>query len=304
VGAAIDIAGGSAVITESTFAGNQANGGHAGAGGSGFPPGNNGTDGEGMGVAVANSGSLTLIGVTISTNTVLSGSGFGGGLATFGVGSSSLFNTLIAANTASDAPDVSGPVVSQGHNLIGDGTGGTGYDASDLVGTSDNPIDPMLGPLQDNGGPTQTMALLPGSPAIDAGDNTGAADFDQRGPGFPRIVNGTIDIGAFEYQGTAPDRSVAPKVQAGALPVHSALAPAALVADQVAGGGHFLDAASAGTAGSLPGDTWLARPHAAVRPAETIALLNAGILDVIFRDPLDQVAGSNCTPVDPSWTSA
>jgi hypothetical protein len=44
------------------------------------------------------------------------------------------------------------------------------------------------------------MALLPGSPAIDAGDNTGAPDFDQRGPGFPRIVNGIIDIGAFEVQ--------------------------------------------------------------------------------------------------------
>jgi hypothetical protein len=61
-------------------------------------------------------------------------------------------------------------------------------------------LDPMLGPLQDNGGPTPTMALLPGSPAVDAGDNTGAPDFDQRGPGFPRIVGGTIDIGAFEVQ--------------------------------------------------------------------------------------------------------
>jgi hypothetical protein len=56
----------------------------------------------------------------------------------------------------------------------------------------------MLGPLQDNGGPTQTMALLSGSPAIDAGDNTGAPDTDQRG--FARIVGGTIDIGAFEVQ--------------------------------------------------------------------------------------------------------
>jgi hypothetical protein len=66
--------------------------------------------------------------------------------------------------------------------------------------------DPLLGPLQDNGGPTLTMALLPGSPAIDAGDNTDAPDFDQRGPGFPRIVNGIIDIAAFEVQArnTAP----------------------------------------------------------------------------------------------------
>ena len=42
------------------------------------------------------------------------------------------------------------------------------------------------------------MALLSGSPAIDAGDNTDAPSFDQRGPGFPRIVSGIIDIGAFE----------------------------------------------------------------------------------------------------------
>ena len=48
------------------------------------------------------------------------------------------------------------------------------------------------------------MALLPDSPAIDAGDNTGAPDWDQRGPGYPRIVNGIIDIGAFEYQGDGP----------------------------------------------------------------------------------------------------
>jgi hypothetical protein len=42
---------------------------------------------------------------------------------------------------------------------------------------------------------------LPGSPAIDAGNNAYATDWDQRGPGYPRIVNGIIDIGAFEYQG-------------------------------------------------------------------------------------------------------
>jgi hypothetical protein len=64
--------------------------------------------------------------------------------------------------------------------------------------------DPMLAPLQDNGGPTFTMALLPGSPAIDAGDGSleDPPEWDQRGPGFPRIVNGPIDIGAFEVQAT------------------------------------------------------------------------------------------------------
>src|SRR5260370_19849276 len=70
-----------------------------------------------------------------------------------------------------------------------------------LVGSAGNPIDPLLGPLDDNGGPTLTHALMPGSPAIDAGNNAYATDWDQRGEGFPRIVNDIIDIGAFEYQG-------------------------------------------------------------------------------------------------------
>ena len=68
-------------------------------------------------------------------------------------------------------------------------------------------VDPLLGPLADNGGPTQTMALLAGSPAIDKGDNTLVPidpstglpfTTDQRG--FTRVVNGTVDIGAFEDQ--------------------------------------------------------------------------------------------------------
>jgi len=60
----------------------------------------------------------------------------------------------------------------------------------------------MLGLLEHNGGPTFTHALLPGSPAIDAGDPnfTPPPFFDQRGPGHHRVVNGRIDIGSFEVQ--------------------------------------------------------------------------------------------------------
>ncbi len=115
-----------------------------------------------------------------------------------------LRNTIVAGNTADTSPDVDAFLQSLGHNLIGDGHGSSGFVASDLVGTSDSPIDPLLGPLQDNGGPTQTMIPLPGSPAVDAGDNANAPAFDQRGPGFDRVVGGTIDIGAVEVQpGTA-----------------------------------------------------------------------------------------------------
>jgi hypothetical protein len=94
---------------------------------------------------------------------------------------------------------VYGRITSLGHNLIGNGSGGKGYTARDFVGTSASPIDPMLGPLQDNGGPTFTMALLPGSPAIGAGGPTDS-EWDQRGPGYARTVNGVTDIGAYEVQ--------------------------------------------------------------------------------------------------------
>ena len=122
-------------------------------------------------------------------------------------------NTIIAGNfdnspAGSDLkPDVSGNFTSSGYNLIGDGTGSTGFDApGDRMGTSKNPIDALLGPLQDNGGSTQTHALLTGSPAIDAGnpDFETSPEFDQRGAGFPRVLDGdgdgtvTVDIGAFE----------------------------------------------------------------------------------------------------------
>src|SRR5262245_259917 len=137
---------------------------------------------------------LTLMSSTLSGNSV---GGFGGGIL-HQVGGSAITNTILAGNTAGFAgPDLFGVLTSQGHNLIGDGSGGSGFTDTDLVGT-----DPLLGPLQDNGGPTFTHALLPGSLALDAGDNTDAPEFDQRGPGFPRTVSGTIDIGAFEVQAT------------------------------------------------------------------------------------------------------
>ena len=65
---------------------------------------------------------------------------------------------------------------------------------------------PHLGPLADNGGPTLTHALLPGSPAIDAGDSSNTFNFttDQRGDGFARIVGPAVDIGSFEVQSAAP----------------------------------------------------------------------------------------------------
>ena len=117
----------------------------------------------------------------------------GGGLFHNPGGTFSVRNSIVALNLvdfAGTGPDVAGAFTSQGYNLIGDGTGGTGYTngvSGDMVGATINSIDPKLGPLQNNGGRTKTHALLAGSRAIDAGDNAGVVlvAFDQRGGGFP-----------------------------------------------------------------------------------------------------------------------
>jgi hypothetical protein len=123
-------------------------------------------------------------------------------------------NTIIAGNGIGvGGLDVQGMFASQGHNLIGNagtgpGTHSTGFGVTgDQVGYSATPIDPHLGPLQDNGGPTLTHALLTGSTALDAGSNSLAKDADdntlttdQRGAGrfAGSGVTPTADIGAFE----------------------------------------------------------------------------------------------------------
>jgi hypothetical protein len=127
-------------------------------------------------------GSLSVDHCTVSGNQS-TGGGRGSGSGVYAkVAVAFMRDTIVAGNTGSGKYELYGSIDSGGSNLIGG--------------------DPKLGPLQDNGGPTLTMALLPGSPAIDSGDNANAPDWDQRGPGYPRIVNGTIDIGAFELQNT------------------------------------------------------------------------------------------------------
>jgi|694.fasta_scaffold10675_14 Ca2+-binding RTX toxin-like protein len=125
-------------------------------------------------------------------------------------------NTIIAGNfdTGIYNPDIYGPINGNDFNLIGNING-----ASGTIGTGTDIVKPniLLGPLQNNGGTTQTHALLDGSPAINAGKNslvpldtkdldgdgntTETIPFDQRGTGFSRIANNLVDIGAFEFQG-------------------------------------------------------------------------------------------------------
>lgn len=119
----------------------------------------------------------------------------------YGAGVSSYYRptvqgSIIAGNT-SPTPEQHNIWISRVQQVNG---------ANNLIGESDGvPLppdtiqsDPMLAPLADNGGPTLTHALLPGSPAIDAGNNIAQADWDQRGEGYPRVLGPAPDIGAFE----------------------------------------------------------------------------------------------------------
>ena len=150
--------------------------------------GNASTTGGG---GIDNSGSLTIVNTTITGN-VAPGSLGGGGI--YNNVPITLVNTILAGNTGSPGPDCGGPEspTSLGHNLIGDDSG-CGYipAAGDLVNT-----DPLMGPLQDNGGPTETHALDPNSPAIIGGDDSAAPLTDQRG--VPRPQGAASDIGAYE----------------------------------------------------------------------------------------------------------
>jgi hypothetical protein len=180
------------VVNNSTIAGNSAN---SRGGGIQTISASNGT------------GTMTLTNSTIAGNSAEEGGGISlSGPAPIG-------GCIIARNSAQDGPDLNASVTSQGYNLIGDATFSGGFtQPTDQTGTQASPLDPKLELdgsnkplLKDNGGPTQTIALLCGSPAIDKGKNLTAATTDQRGAGFPRTVgmaaiptgDGT-DIGAFE----------------------------------------------------------------------------------------------------------
>ena len=118
------------------------------------------------------------------------GSGVAGGVFNHS-GTLSLLNTITAGNSAgSSSPDLCGAFISSGFNLIGNNQGATGLSINDYQNV---PAD--LGPLQDNGGPTLTCALLQGSLAIGAGTSIGAPPTDQRGVARPP---GRCDIGAFQ----------------------------------------------------------------------------------------------------------
>ncbi len=216
VGAGLSAQSGRVELANNTFAGNAASGGGGGGGnfgGSCAPAGNGGNGGNGIGGALYNwTAIVTSTNNTYASNRVaggiaargapgrfcgagvapggaggLDGNGRGGGLANIS-GSLSAVNCVLAFN--SPGGDGFGYIQDSGFNVSSDPS------CAFTNSGSLNDTDSMLGPLADNGGTTRTMALLPGSPAIDHGNDAFCPVSDQRG--MPRPMGFSCDAGAYE----------------------------------------------------------------------------------------------------------
>ncbi len=179
---------------------------------------------------------VSIVNSTIAGNSAKGNNNIAGGMWQTGTsyGPSTVTNTTISANTATSYNassnvrsgimlgyggdsnlNLRNSIIAGNANATDFGVSGTGEGMTSCVAGTIADISPFnsgmanqftdtpgLGPLQSNGGPTQTMALLAGSVAIDAGNNAFTpSNYDQRGPGFDRVFNHSIDIGAVEFQG-------------------------------------------------------------------------------------------------------
>jgi hypothetical protein len=210
-GGAICTNGGTLTVTNSTFSGNSASGdggamvtviGTLTVTNSTFS-GNSAANGGG----IANGDTLTVTNSTFSGN---SAGDSGGGIAHEGATLTVVTNTIVANSTSGG--NCSGSITDGGHN-IDDGTtcGFTGTGCTSTSGSSFCSTNPRfdLAGLADNGGPTQTIALQAGSPAINAGDESVCGvppvnNLDQRGFVRPGTGHTRCSIGAYEAAGTAP----------------------------------------------------------------------------------------------------
>jgi hypothetical protein len=154
----------------------------------------------GAGGGISNGGVLQITSSTIAHNSTTGGNTFGGGI--IGFEPTRIDSSIIALNSAAVGPDFTGAggLDSTGYNIIGNNADAViNSQPTDQIGTPAAPIDPLLGPLTDNGGSTLTHALESGSLAINRGDPA-APPQDQRGYG--RL--GVPDVGAFEFNGIPP----------------------------------------------------------------------------------------------------
>jgi hypothetical protein len=231
-GGGIFAVGNTATVLDSTIADNRTV--TAAVGGSGGGGDGGGIDISG-GTDIFNPGSWTIQNSTIAFN---SAADVGGGITTRGSAfpSLTLQSTIVADNTSAGAPsdlvNVTG-TISADHDLIQTqpAPGTISLDkGGNLFG-----VDPLLGPLQNNGGPTQTRAVPINSPAVDRGSNPAHLGADQRG--LPRTFGTAPDIGAFEVQAGAVPPTQPPVVPTVAPTVSVAFGPAGEVMEIVTTGG-------------------------------------------------------------------
>jgi hypothetical protein len=154
--------------------------------------GNSATRKSGGGLFAKGAGQLTIVASTIASNSAARGGGvYRGGFEAFEMQSTIVANNFAASGFAD--------VVVQSPNPIAGANNLVMFGDAALLPTDTLRVDPQLLPLGFNGGPTQTHAIGPSSPAIDAGSNTLGLGTDQRGSPFVRRYGFGVDIGAFEF---------------------------------------------------------------------------------------------------------
>lgn len=199
---------GTVTVENSTFYQNAAVGGDGGLGSVSGGGGGDGENGFGQGGAIfSRNGVLTIKNSTLSNNMADNG---GRGVFLLSDGDSlsaySVIDNSIIGQTDNSITDFAAAVNGNTSLPVSAGTNNLIRSLTAFGGSSSS-ADPQLGGFQNNGGPTSTLALLTGSPAIDAGNTTqipSGTTTDQRGPGYARVVGSTVDIGAYEYVNTPP----------------------------------------------------------------------------------------------------
>lgn len=258
---------GSFYATNSTIAANQA------AGGSGYVGGPlyYSTGGPGLGGGLFNDGGTAVLTYsTIAGNSTSGGFGLTYGASVCGGilvsnGSVTLYDSLVAQNPPGDFLVAAGSVIDGGHNLNSD-------NSINLTGPGSlNRVDPFLGPLANHGGLTPTMALLPGSPAIDAGDPAFCLSTDQRGVARP--IGAACDIGAFE----AP-LGISGKILGYLPPGGVSVSDGSSVAGTDATGRYYFDAVLAGNHTITP-----SAPGVIFVPPSQMVSVGASVVGVNFQ---------------------
>ena len=231
LGAGMGLCTNDALILNSTIANNKANqdfdNGEAAAGGINISCGDNliinstlsSNQSNSIAGAIYNNGNLVLNNVTISDNIAdadENGDGAGGGI--YNLGKLTISNSILANNqddgTGPDCATPDSSLLAAANNIIKDDTGCTIQ--GNVAGVMN--VDPLLDPagLADNGGPTQTIALTAGSPALDGGDDGSCEKTDQRGVARPQ--GASCDLGAYE---AGPMAELAPDLDFGEIELDS-----------------------------------------------------------------------------------